>query len=264
VRCAHWLAQPDVHGIVITHGTDTLEETAYFLQAVLAPTKPVVITCAMRPATALMPDGPQNLLDAVAVARHPGAQGVVVVCAGVVHSARDAQKNHTWRLDAFGSGDAGPLGLVEAQQLRLMRNWPSAQRFIAQAAIENVAPAVLFEAVQQARQWPRVHIVFNHAGADGTIVHALLAHGVDGIVVAATGNGTVSNDLQAALLQAQATGVRVLRATRCANGRVLPAAGDTLPDSQGLSPVKARVALLLDLLARRHNAATPSTGDTHV
>ncbi len=256
-RCAYWLAQSDVQGIVITHGTDTLEETAYFLQAVLAPdligSKPVVLTCAMRPATALAPDGPQNLLDAVLVARHPGARGVVAVCAGVVHSALDVQKTHTWRLDAFTSGDAGPLGVVEAGNLRLMRNWPVALVDIAQAAIENVASSTLFNAVQRAKQWPRVHIVFNHVGADGSLVHALLAHGVNGIVVAGTGNGTVSNDLQNALLQAQEAGVRVLRATRCANGRVLPTANDVLPDSQGLSPVKARVALLLQLLVRRDN-----------
>lgn len=262
-RCVHWLAQRDVQGIVITHGTDTLEETAYFLHAVLPPEltrcKPVVLTCAMRPATALAPDGPQNLLDAVLVARHSGARGVVAVCAGVVHSALDVQKTHTWRLDAFSSGDGGPVAVVEAQQLYLMRNWPVDLVDIAQAAINSVAPSALFDAVQQATQWPRVHIVFNHVGADGSMVRALLAHaaqGLDGIVVAATGNGTVSTELESALLQAQEAGVRVLRATRCANGRVLPTAGDALPDSRGLSPVKARVALLLELLAQRHNPAT--------
>ena len=88
----------------------------------------------------------------------------------------------------------------------------------------------------------------NHAGAGGAIVDALLAQGVDGIVVAGTGNGTLGAPLQEALLRAQARGVRVVRATRVAGGRVLPHAGDVLPDSQGLSPVKARVALLLDLL----------------
>lgn len=89
----------------------------------------------------------------------------------------------------------------------------------------------------------------NHAGADGSIVQALQARGVDGIVVAGTGNGTLSAGLQQALLQAMRDGVRVLRATRCAGGRVLPHGGDVLPDSRGLSPVKARIALLLDLLA---------------
>src|SRR5438132_2292849 len=107
LRCAHHLARPEVAGIVVTHGTDTLEETAWFLQRVLAPAKPVVMTAAMRPATALQADGPQNLLDAVTVARAPGARGVVAVLAGVVHGAREVRKVHPYRVDAFGSGDAG-------------------------------------------------------------------------------------------------------------------------------------------------------------
>src|SRR5690349_18879100 len=103
-RVAAHLARPEVGGIVITHGTDTLEETAYFLQRLLAPAKPVVLTAAMRPATALQADGPQNVLDAVAVARTDGARGVVSVAAGAVHGAREVRKVHTYRLDAFGSG----------------------------------------------------------------------------------------------------------------------------------------------------------------
>ena len=237
-RCAHWLADDNLRGIVITHGTDTLEETAFFLHRVLRPAKPVVLTCAMRPATALAPDGPQNLADALVVAAAPGAQGVVAVCAGVVHGGVDVAKSHTWRLDAFGSGDGGPIGFVEDGRLRLARNWPAARTGSAQAAIEKIALA----------RWPRVEIVMNHAGADGAIVDALLERGVEGIVAAGTGNGTLSERLQHALLRAQARGVRVVRATRVANGRVLPHAGDVLPDSQGLKPVKARVAMLLDLL----------------
>ncbi|MBA4328809.1 MAG: asparaginase [Polaromonas sp.] len=242
-RVAHWLAQDEVQGIVITHGTDTLEETAFFLQAVLDPAKPVVLTCAMRPATALAPDGPQNMLDAVATASHAGARGVVVVCAGVVHSAVDVQKVHTYRLDAFSSGDAGALGRVEEGRLRLFRNWPSAHVGHGLGAIESIASGA------GASAWPRVDIVLNYAGADGRAVRALVADGVQGLVVAGTGNGTLHHALEAALLQAQAAGVRVVRATRCLEGRVLPRAGDTLADSLGLSPVKARVALMLDLLA---------------
>jgi len=107
LRCAHHLARADIAGLVVTHGTDTLEETAWFLQRVLAPAKPVVLTAAMRPATALLADGPQNLLDAVTVASWPGARGVVAVLAGRVHGARDVRKVHTYRVDAFASGDAG-------------------------------------------------------------------------------------------------------------------------------------------------------------
>ena len=237
-RVNHFLARADVRGIVVTHGTDTLEETAYFLQTVCQPGKPVVLTCAMRPATALMPDGPQNVLDAVAVARHEGAKGVVVVCAGTIHSAFDVQKVHTYKLDAFSSGDAGPIGHVEEGRLRLMRNWPLAQAECAQLAIENIV------------NWPRVEIIMSYAGASAAIVQALVDQGVQGLVVAATGNGTLHQALQAGLLQAQAAGVKVVRSTRCINGRVLPLPDDVIPDSKGLSPAKARVALIVDLLAQ--------------
>jgi L-asparaginase len=241
-RVAHYLSLEDVGGVVITHGTDTLEETAYFLQALLDPAKPVVLTCAMRPASSLAPDGPQNVMDAVAVARHPAARGVVAVCAGTIHSAFDVQKVHTYQLDAFSSGDAGPVGHVEEGSLRLMRNWPAGQLESAPAAMNKIA-------TDASLVWPRIEVVMNYAGAGGALVRSLVDSGVSGIVVAATGNGTLHHALQAALLQAQAGGVRVIRATRCVNGRVLPKPDDELVDSGGLSPVKARVALLLELLA---------------
>jgi L-asparaginase len=230
--------QGDVGGVVITHGTDTLEETAYLLQAVLAPSKPVVLTCAMRPATALLPDGPQNLLDAIAVAGTLGARGVVAVCAGVIHGASHVVKQQTYRLDAFSSGDAGPIGYVEEGKLRLLSDWPIADEHAA-GALKNFI---------KADRWPRVEIVMNYAGASGAIVRALLTQGVDGLVVAGTGNGTLHHELEAALREAQAQGVKVVRSTRCAQGGVLAKADDTLPDSRGLSPVKARIALMLELL----------------
>lgn len=253
LRVSFYLAQADVQGIVITHGTDTLEETAYFLHAVLPAlqlaNKPVVLTCAMRPASSAAPDGPQNLLDAMVVATVDGARGVVVVCAGTLHGAVEVQKVHPYRLDAFDSGDAGALGYVEQGCVRLVRNWPSAAVNHAQLAIEKVASI---------SQWPRVEIVMNYAGASGAIVDGLVARAsasqldappVLGLVVAGTGNGTIHHDLEAALIRAQAAGVKVLRSTRCPSGRVLPASGSLIPDSQGLSPVKARVALILALLA---------------
>ena len=241
-RVEHYLARDDVQGIVITHGTDTIEETAFFLHAVCQPAKPVVLTCAMRPASALVPDGPQNVLDATAVARLDGAQGVLVVCAGTIHGALDVQKVHTYQLDAFSSGDGGPLGYVEEGGARMVRNWPVAQTSPAQAAIKIIAGRV------QPADWPRVEIVMNYVGASGAMVQALVAQGVQGLVVAVTGNGTLHQDLEAALLVARAAGVSVVRATRCVNGRVLPKPDDLLPDSGGLSPVKARVALMLKLL----------------
>ena len=252
LRVSHYLSQADVTGVVITHGTDTLEETAYFLQAVL-PTrllagKPVVLTCAMRPASSAMPDGPQNLMDALAVAMTPGARGVVAVCAGTVHGALEVQKAHPYRLDAFNSGDAGPLAFVEEGVVRLVRNWPPASEPNPSSMIESLAKLV---------NWPRVEIVMNYAGASGAIVDALVSLDVCqsvgvapvlGLVVAGTGNGTLHQDLEAALLRAQMAGVKVVLATRCASGRVLPKLGAAFPDSQGLSPVKARVALMLALL----------------
>jgi L-asparaginase len=139
LRVAHHLARPEVAGVVVTHGTDTLEETAYFLQRVLAPTKPVVLTAAMRPATALLADGPQNLLDAVSVARSAGASGVVAVLAGEVHSGLDVRKRHTYRLAAFGSGDAGPIAQVEEGRLRLHRPWPKSAAVGVDRLPEDVA-----------------------------------------------------------------------------------------------------------------------------
>ncbi len=243
-RCVYWLAQPEVRGIVITHGTDTLEETAYFLDRVLVTDKPVVLTCAMRPATAQAPDGPRNLADAIAVAATSDVRGVLAVCAGSVHAACDVTKEHPSRLDAFTSGDAGPLGAVEDGHLRPLRAWPT-------APADTQAATRMAQAVAHAARWPRVEIVLNHAGATGALVQALVDQGVDGIVAAGTGNGTLSDSLQTALLQARERGVSVVRATRCARGAVLPHTGDLLPDAGGLSPVKARIALMLDLLVKR-------------
>lgn len=241
-RAHHHLSQSDVQGLVITHGTDTLEETAYFLQAVLNPAKPVVLTCAMRPASALSPDGPQNILDAVTVARHDGARGVVVVCAGDIHSALVVQKVHTYQLNAFSSGDAGLIGWIEENSLNLVRNWPFDQQIRAHAAPENIA------ILNQAVTWPWVEIVMSYAGANGAVVDALVSRGVQGLVVAGTGNGTVHQSLEAALLSAQVRGVQVVRATRCTQGRVQPRKGDRFVSSNGLSPVKARIKMMLELM----------------
>lgn len=249
LRCRHWLAQTEVQGIVITHGTDTLEETAYWLQAVLAPAKPLVLTCAMRPATSISADGPQNLLDALRVAAHPGARGVSVVCAGIIHSAFDVQKVHSWRLDAFSSGDAGAVGQVVQGRLHLNRPWPDAP-----ASVE----CKVMERMMAATDWPRVEIVLSYAAASGAMVDALVAPDVAarfgappvrGLVVAGTGNGTLHQELAAALQRAEAAGIRVVRSTRCVNGGVSPTPHDVFPDAHDLTPVKARVALMLALLA---------------
>ena len=229
-RCSHWLAQEEVAGIVITHGTDTMEETAYFLHRVLDARKPVLLTGAMRPASSDQPDGPANLRDAIAVAASP-VQGVGVVFAGQVHSPLDVYKEHSLRVDAFSSGDAGPVAVVKDGRVRALREWPEAA---AQALPQG--------------PWPRVEIVMNYVGASGALVEALVQQGVRGIVAAGTGNGTLHRELEAALLRAQSQGVKVVRASRCAQGGVVGHARDTLPHAGELSAVKARVALMLELM----------------
>jgi L-asparaginase len=232
-RVAHHLLRDDVAGIVITHGTDTLEETAYFLHRVLAPNKPVVLTAAMRPAGALAADGPQNLLDSVRLAAWPGSRGVVACMAGAVPAGHDVRKAHPYRQDAFDSGDAGPLGYMEEGRLRQLRDWPQGD--------------ALGLACVQREFWPRVDIVMNHAGADGTLVDALVALGARGIVAAGTGNGTLATPLETALLRAQESGVAVLRASRIGCGRIIDGAAPALPGAGELTPVQARIELLLQL-----------------
>ena len=236
---ARHLARPEVAGIVVSHGTDTLEETAWLLQRVLAPTKPVVLVAAMRPATSIAADGPQNLLDAVAVARTPGARGVVAVLAGRVHVAGAVRKVHPYRGDAFDSGDAGALGVVEEGVLRRFRDWPTGD------------PLGLAVIEADAAQWPWVEIVTSHAGARGDAVRALLGAGVQGLVVAATGNGAVHQALAAALLEAEASAVPVWRTTRCGGGALVGAVAG--PAAQ-MSPWQARLELQLVLLGARLKA----------
>ncbi|HSM22496.1 MAG TPA: asparaginase [Rubrivivax sp.] len=236
-RAAHHLARGDVAAVVVTHGTDTLEETAYFLHRTLAAAKPLVLTAAMRPATALSADGPQNLLDAVTVARSPGARGVLAVLAGRVHAGAELRKLHGWRVDAFGSGDAGPVAVVEDGGLRRFRPWPEAPLHAAAARLGEAAG------------WPVVDIVTSHAGARGVTLEALVAAGAQGIVIAGTGNGSVHHELEQAARRAIAAGVPVRRASRCLQGGVVGAPADGLPTAGVLTPAQARIELMLDLLS---------------
>lgn len=253
-RVAQHLAREEVQAVVVSHGTDTLEETAYFLHRVLTPAKPVVLVAAMRPATALMSDGPQNLLDALAVARWPGAGGVVAVLAGRVIGAADLRKVHSYRLDAFDAGDAGAIACVAQGALTVWRDWPVRQ---------GPAPVGLAVVSPDVATWPWVAIVTSHAGADARGVAALFDAGVQGIVVAATGNGTVHVAMEAVLQRALAAGVAVVRSSRCAFGALvgqgadallLTGASEALPALAGagpLTPVQARIELMLALMARR-------------
>lgn len=242
-QAAVHLARPEVGALVITHGTDTLEETAYFLHRVLAPSKPVVMTAAMRPATSRQADGPQNLVDATTLAQTAGAAGVMVVMAGRVHSAVDVFKAHAYQLDAFSSGERGPLALIEEGQLRQLRPWPVGHGAVGLSALPPDTAA-----------WPRVDLLISHAASDGRLVQALLDAGAGGILVAGCGNGNVHVQLEQALRQAQAQGVPVWRSTRCLMGSVVSgpsSAGEDAPPSlptTSLSPVKARVELMLCLM----------------
>ena len=239
-RVAHHLARAEVGGIVVTHGTDTMEETAWFLQRVLAPRKPVVLVGAMRPATSLQADGPQNLADAATLAMQPRVHGVLVVLAGNVHGAREVRKVHPYRLDAFGSGDAGPLARIEQGRLRWLRALPGPGEAI---GVDRLP--------ERAADWPAVEIVASGVQPGVRIVEALADLGVRGIVAATTGNGSLHVDLEAALVAAQRRGVAVLRATRCTEGPIVEAenaTADPLESAVDLTPAKARIELMLRLL----------------
>lgn len=236
-RAQHHVDRLDVAGVVVTHGTDTLEETAYALHRVLRSSKPVVLTAAMRPATSLQADGPQNLLDAVTVARVGGQGGVVAVICGRIWAGCELRKLHSYRLDAFGAGDAGALGWLEEGRVRGARPWP---------ATDGLGVQVL-PVSDEAAPW--ISVVTSHVGASGREVDLLVGSGVQGLVVATTGNGTVHEALTLALARAQSAGVRVLRASRCALGGIVGDAASAFPAAGSLTPAQARIELMLRLNA---------------
>lgn len=249
-RVLYHLARPEVASVVITHGTDTLEETAYFLHRVLPRsllnTKAVVLTCAMRPASSANADGPANLCDAASVAVSPLRSGVLVVCGGTVHSALRVQKVHPYRLNPFDSGDAGPVGYVEEGVFRCVAQPVYQQLDSDEGALENLCRATC----------PRVEIVLSHADSCGHIVRALCRDAHDsgnplaGIVVAGTGNGTMHHALEMALRDAMQAGIRVVVTSRCLFGEVVASAARRASDfpTSAVSAVKARIDLILALL----------------
>jgi L-asparaginase len=205
----------------------------------------VVLTGAMRPASSRQADGPDNLAAAVALAQEPGAHGVLVAMAGAVHGAADVRKAHAHKLDAFSSGDVGPLARFENGGLHRVRAWPAGDAL--GVAVLDVDPA----------SWPAVEIVTSHAGASATLIDALVRGGTRGIVIAATGNGTLHEAIDQALQRASWSNVSVLRATRCGDGAILEA-GDSKaawPSAGALTPAKARVELMLRLMAAPNEAA---------
>ncbi|MWL87564.1 asparaginase [Cupriavidus sp. SW-Y-13] len=236
-RVEHWSGVPDVAGIVITHGTDTLEETAMFLHLTQACPVPVVMTAAMRPSTSLSADGPLNLLDAVRVAASPEARGkgVLVVLNQEIHAARDVAKLHTSAVDAFDSPTAGPLGFVQDAFVRFVR-----------------VPRAFAQPLPVPASWPVVEVVASYAQPGRVMVDALVSAGVTGIVVAAAGNGSIHETLAGALADAAACGVAVVRSSRTGAGHVtmpgkpVPAVG-LFVSAGDLNPYKARVLLAVVL-----------------
>jgi L-asparaginase len=228
-----------VRGVVVTHGTNTLEETAFLLSLTVRCDVPVVVVGAMRPANALGADGPLNLLQAVrlAVSDATRGHGVLVVAGDTVFAARDAAKRATFRADAFWGGDLGPLGYVDADGLVDLRH----------AHLRNAAS--IFEVSEVARI-PRVDVVISHIGADGLFIEAAVAAGAQGIVSAGTGAGRPTTAEAEALDRAARAGVVVCQSTRVPTGRVsrsprMREAGRVVCGS--LRPWQARIALGLSL-----------------
>jgi L-asparaginase len=237
-RCQYWLEQEEVCALVITHGTDTLEETAFFLSQVVPGNKPIVITCAMRPANFENADGPQNLKDALLVAAHLKGRGVWLVAAGEIHHSHHVQKLHPTRLKAFDSGDMGRAGTIENGMIYETANWQT-----------PLSSQVLdIWACPTAASWPWVEIVLNHVHTNPKQIELLCAAGVQGLIVAGTGNGTISQSMEKSLLLAQASGVKVCISSRCPQGSVVPTEMHAFETTKNLNSVKARVALILNIL----------------
>ncbi|HSL33385.1 MAG TPA: asparaginase, partial [Candidatus Limnocylindrales bacterium] len=231
-----------IDGVVVVQGTDTIEETAFFFDLLHASQKPVVVTGAMRSASAPDYDGPANLRDAVAAAASPALRdaGVVVVLAGSIEPADDVTKTHASAFDTFRSLNAGSLGRIVGGQIRLDRGRGPRRR---------VSGAT--------RAAERVHLVTATVAMDGTIVDALLDRGTDGLVVEATGAGNTSAGLLAAASRAIAAGIPVVLTTRCPAGAAsdayaFPGGGATWVRAGALMAghlggPKARVALAVGL-----------------
>lgn len=248
------LARQEVVGQVVSHGTDTVEETAVFLSAVLRPWRPVVLTAAMRPATSPQADGPANLLQALALAADARARGVLMAFGGQAWRAHAVRKVHPFRLEAFSGGDAQPLAHWRDGRWA----WSDAPEPGCPAAFDPLGPAQSLP--QDLQQWPVVEIVHSHAGAADRVLQALLAlnrpdgrPAVDGVVVSATGNGSLHDEIHQGLLRAVERGrlsrSQVLVASRCIDGSIVGEPEQGWRIAAHLTPAQARVALMLELSA---------------
>ena len=237
-----------VAGVVVTHGTSTLEETAYFLHLTVRDERPVVLVGSQRPSTAMSADGPLNLLNAVRTAAAPEARGkgALVVMNEEINGARDVTKSNTYRVETFRSGELGFLGYVDEDKVSFYK--ASTKRHTIHSEFD----------VSHVTAFPRVEIVYSYADASAAPLHALVREGVDGIIFAAPGAGSLSeaerSAVEAIVSSSTPTKPILMRSTRTGNGRV---AGRRKFDALGLiptdnlSPQKARVLLMLALTKTR-------------
>jgi L-asparaginase len=242
-------ARDGANGIVITHGTATLEETAYFLHLTVKSDRPVVVTGAMRPPSAVGTDADLNLLDAIRLAAMPEAagRGVLTILNNEIQSARDVTKSNAFRVDTFDSRDFGVLGYVDSD----------ARVLFYRAVTRPHTMATPFD-VRGRKELPRVDIVYAYAGADGVLVDALTARRPDGIVLVGFGGGSYPSAFLEAGKRAAQADIPVVLATRSWNGRVIitpkkDADGFIVCDD--LMPQKARILLMLALTVTRERKA---------
>ena len=235
-----FLDEDDVDGVVVTHGTDTLEESSFFCHLVLQSQKPVVFTGAMRPATALSADGGLNLLNAVVAAGSPTTRGLgsLVLMNEELYSARDVTKTNTFKVDSFGSANLGPLGFVQEKNVYLYHT-PCRQHS------ENCE----FDLKVFEKQIPKVDILYVYPNIDLDILKYYLEKN-DGLIIAASGNGSLGDDILPILAAHQDKCV-VVRGSRCPSGIVSPNPQQDkelrLVSSAGLTPQKARILLMMAL-----------------
>jgi L-asparaginase len=250
VREIHEIFDRDqADGIVITHGTNTLEETTYFLNLTLKTDKPVVIVGSMRPASAISADGYLNVLNAVRVAADPASRGLgcLVVLNDTIFNGRDVTKNSTYRVQAFQSRDLGPLGFADADGKVLYYHRPTRKHTV----------ETEFD-VRSVQSLPRVDVVLSYVGADGVMIDAAVSAGAKGIVSAATGAGRPTPLEDEAFDRAYAEkGVLMCLSSRVASGRVVRSPGLAkrgFVAADNLQPWKARILLSL-ALAKTNDAA---------
>lgn len=247
---------PEVTGVVILHGTATLEETAYALSLTLKTEMPVVLVGAQRPASAVSSDAGMNLVAAIRTAASAEARGlgVLVVLNDEIHAAREVTKTSTYRLQTFRSPDMGVLGHADGDRLAFYRR--PTRRHTLTSAFDLDALAGM----------PRIDIAYSYAGADGAAIEAFLAAGAQGLVSAGLAPGIPALGERAALERAAAAGIIVAQASRAGSGRVARRAylrEHGMVGADNLNPQKARILLGLALTQTRDPDAVQEFFDTH-